>query len=185
MKSKLIEKLLKDLLCITTRETHKLPEILANNFDILGEQIVKILKGEYKKPKNDYRVLCGCFLIIWRVSRYYPIAGNKTFRKFYSLLGKGLQDKRISVKRLATLSVLNIICNLYQHYCFCKSSSIKNSFREEVDAEIRELKKTIKSSVFLENFYSLYPRQIDRQTLCEKAGIKEEVLVDVARSMLG
>lgn len=35
MKSKLREELMKDLLRIITKETHKLPEILANNFDLL------------------------------------------------------------------------------------------------------------------------------------------------------
>ena len=62
MKSQSIERLLKDLLHITTRESDKLSEVLAENFDLLDEQIVKILREEYQKPKNDYRVLCGCFL---------------------------------------------------------------------------------------------------------------------------
>jgi len=184
MKSKLREELLKDLLRIVTRETHKLPEILANNFDLFKEQIVKFIQEEYQKPKADYRLLCGCFLIIWRVSRDYPIVGDKTFRKLYPLLNKGLQDKRISIKRLATLSILNILCNIYPRYYFCKLSSNKDNLKE-VDAEIRRLKKSIKSSIFLEIFYSLYPRQVDRQTVCQKAGIKEDVLAEVARCMLG
>lgn len=49
----------------------------------------------------------------------------------------------------------------------------------------RRLKKSIKSSIFLEIFYSLYPRQVNRQTVCQKAGIKEDVLAEVARCMLG
>ena len=62
MKSQSIERLLRDLLHITTIESDKLSEVLAENFDLLDEQIVKILREEYQKPKNDYRVLCGCFL---------------------------------------------------------------------------------------------------------------------------
>ena len=44
MKSQSIERLLRDLLHITTRESDKLSEILAENFDFLDEKIVKILR---------------------------------------------------------------------------------------------------------------------------------------------
>ncbi len=184
MKLKSIEKLLKDFLRITTRDTHRLSEILADNFDLFEEQIVKILRDEYQKPKNDYKVICGCFSIILRASREYPRVEYKTFRKICPLLNKGLRDKRISVKRLAALSVLNIICNMYLEHRFCKFRSKDNKFFKFINSEIRELKRNIKSSVSLEVFYSIYPRQVDRQTVCGKSGIKEEVLVEVARSLL-
>jgi hypothetical protein len=184
VKSQSIEILLKDLLRITTKETHKLSEILADNFDFFGEQIVKILREEYQKPKNDYKALCGCFSVIWKVSQKQSRIGNKTFRNSYPLINKGLQDKRVSVKRFATLSVLNIICKIYLERRFCKLSSNEDNDKE-INAEIRELKKNIRSAVFLESFSLTHLHQMDKRTSCERAGIKEEVLVDVSRSVLG
>lgn len=180
---RLHEELLKDLLRITTKEAPKLSEVLANYFHLFKEQIVAILNDEYQKTDNDYKVLCGCFSIIWRASRHYPIVGDKTFRKLYPLLSKGLQDNRVFVKRLASIATLNILCNIYWERCFCKFSPNEDSL--EVEAEIRRLKKNVKSSIFLETFYSLYSRQVDRRALCEMAGIREEVLVEVVSSMLG
>jgi len=184
MKSQSIEILLKDLLRITTREPHKLSEILADNFDFFDEQIVKILREEYQKPKNDYRVLCGCFSVIWKTSQKYPRIGNKTFQNSYPLINKGLQDKRISIKRLATLAVLNIICKIYLERGFCKLSTSEDNDKE-INAEIEELKKNIKSAVFLESFNLAHPGKIDKRIFCEKAGIKEEFLVEVSTSVLG
>jgi hypothetical protein len=184
MKSQSIEILLKDLLRITTRENHKLPEILADNFNFFDEQIVKILREEYQKPKNDYKVLCGCFSVIWKASQKCPRIGNKTFRNSYPLINKGLLDKRVSVKRLAALSVLNIISKIYLEQKFCKLSFNEDNDKEII-AEIRELKKNIKSAVFLESFNLTHPGQLDKRLSCESAGIKEEILVEVSKSVLG
>jgi hypothetical protein len=184
MKSQSIERLLKDLLHITTRESDKLSEVLAENFDLLDEQIVKILREEYQKPKNDYRVLCGCFSVIWKVFQKYPRIGNKNLQNSYSLLNRGLLDKRISVKRFAVLCVLTIICKVYLERGFQKLSRNGNN-RKEINAEIEELKKNIKSTVFLESFNLTQPRHIDKRIACEMAGIKEEVLGEVSTSVLG
>jgi hypothetical protein len=113
MKSQSIERLLKGLLHITTRESDKLSEVLAENFSFFDEQIVKILREEYQKPKNDYRVLCGCFSVIWKAFQKYPRIGNKSLQNSYPLMNRGLLDKRISVKRFAVLCVLTIICKVY------------------------------------------------------------------------
>ena len=131
--------LIRDLLRNTTKESRTLSEILADKFDSIDEQIVRILSEEYKKPKNDYRVLCGCFSVLWQASQKYARVGNKTVQKSYPLLNKGLQDKRISVKRLATLAVLNIICRIY----FEREFSRNDDNYREIDAEIEELKKKI------------------------------------------
>jgi len=104
-----IEILLKDLLHRTTRGSNKLSETLAENFDFFDEQIINILEGEYQRSKNDWRVICGCFSVIGKASKSYPRINNRFVRKSYPLLNRGLQDKRISVKRLAIISVLNII----------------------------------------------------------------------------
>ena len=184
MKSQSIERLLKGLLHITTRESDKLSEVLAENFSFFDEQIVKILREEYQKPKNDYRVLCGCFSVIWKVFQKYPRIGNKNLQNSYSLLNRGLLDKRISVKRFAVLCVLTIICKVYLERGFQKLSRNGNSDKE-INAEIEELKKNIKSIVFLESFNLTQPRHIDKRIACEMAGIKKEVLVEVSTSMLG
>lgn len=60
IKSKLREELLKDLLRIITRETYKLPEILANNFDLFKEQIVKFIQMNTK----NQRVTIGCYVVV-------------------------------------------------------------------------------------------------------------------------
>ena len=52
MKSQSIERLLKGLLHITTRESDKLSEVLAENFDLLDEQIVKNPKRRIPKTKE-------------------------------------------------------------------------------------------------------------------------------------
>lgn len=184
MKSQSIERLLRDLLHITTRESDKLSEVLAENFDLLDEQIVKILRKEYQKPKNDYRVLCGCFSVIWKVFQKYPRIGNKSLQNSYPLMNRGLLDKRVSVKRFAVLCVLTIICKVYLERGFQKLSRNGNNDKE-INAEIEELKKNIKSTVFLESFNLTQPRHIDKRIACEMAGIKEEVLVEVSTSVLG
>jgi archaellum component FlaC len=184
MKSQSIERLLRDLLHITTRESDKLSEILAENFDFLNEQIVKILREEYQKPKNDYRVLCGCFSVIEKAFQKYPRIGSKNLQNSYPLMNRGLLDKRKSVKRFAVLCVLTIICKVYLEKRFQKLSRNGDNGKD-IDAEIEELKKNIKSKVFLESFNSTQPRQLDRRIACEMAGIKEEVLVKVATSVLG
>lgn len=53
MESKFIEILLKDLLGITTKETYRLSDVLAKNFDYLDEQIIDILK------KNTQQEIIG------------------------------------------------------------------------------------------------------------------------------
>ena len=184
MKSQSIERLLRDLLHITTIESDKLSEVLAENFDLLDEQIVKILREEYQKPKNDYRVLCGCFSVIWKAYQKYPIIGNKNLQNSYLLLNRGLLDKRISVKRFAVLCVLTIICKVYLEREFQKLSR-NGDTGKEIDSEIEELKKNIKSTVFLESFNLTQPRHIDKRIACEMAGIKEEVLVEVSTFVLG
>jgi hypothetical protein len=184
MKSESIERLLKDLLHITTRESDKLSEILAENFYFFDEQIVKILREEYQKPKNDYRVLCGCFSIIWRAFQKYPRIGNKNLQNSYSLMNRGLLDKRVSVKRFAVLCVLTIISKVYLERGFQKLSRNGDNSKE-IDAEIEELKKNIKSTVFLASFNLTHSSQFDKRIACEMAGIKEEVLVKVSTSVLG
>jgi hypothetical protein len=184
MKSQSIERLLKDLLHITTRESDKLSEVLAENFDLLDEQIVKILREEYQKPKNDHRVLCGCFSVIWQAFQKYPRIGGKSLQNSYPLMNRGLLDKRISVKRLAVLCVLTIICKVCLERGFQKLSRNGDN-RKEIDAEIEALKKNIKSAVFLESFNLTQPRHIDKRIACETAGIKEEGLVEVSKSVLG
>jgi hypothetical protein len=181
MKSQPIEMLLRDLLRITTREAHRLSEILANNFDLFDEQIVKILREEYQKPKNDWKVIRGCLSVIWKASQKYPRIGSKTFRNSYPLINRGLLDRRVSVKRLAALSVLNIICKIY----FEQLIHINEGNNKEISAEITELKKKIKSADFLESFNLMFPSKLDKRTSCESAGIKAELLVVVSKSMLG
>jgi len=181
MKSQPIEMLLRDLLRITIREPHTLSEILADNFDFLDEQIVKILREEYQKPKNDWKVICGCFSVIWKASQKYPRIGSKTFRNSYPLINKGLLDRRVSVKRLAALSVLNIICRIYLE----RLIHINEDNDKEINAEITELRKKIKSADFLESFNLMFPSKSEKRIFCESAGIKAEFLVDVSKSMLG
>ena len=181
MKSQPIEMLLRDLLRITMREPHRLSEILADNFDFFDEQIVKILREEYQKPKNDWKVICGCFSVIWKASQKYPRIGSKTFRNSYALINKGLLDRRVSVKRLAALSVLNIICRIYLE----RLIHINEDNDKEISAEITELKKKIKSADFLESFNLMFPHKLEKRIFCESAGIKAEFLVDVSKSMLG
>lgn len=144
MKPQPIETLLKDLLSITTREHRKLSEILADNFDFLDEQIMKILREEYQKPKNDSRVRCGCFSVIGEASKKYLRIGNKVFRDSYPLINKGLLDRRVSVKRLATISVLNIICRIYFEQAVYMNEHSDKESNEMINAEIKELKKNIK-----------------------------------------
>ena len=184
MKSQSIERLLRDLLHINTRESDKLSEILAENFDFLDEQIVKILREEYQKPKNDYRVLCGCFSVIEKAFQKYPRIGNKNIQNSYPLMNRGLLDKRISVKRFAVPCVLTIICRVYLERGFQKLSRNGDNGKE-IDAEIEELKKNIRSAVFLASFNLTHPSQFDKRLACEMAGIKEEVLVEVYTSVLG
>ncbi len=181
MKSQPIEMLLKDLLRITTRESHRLSEILAENFDFFNEQIVRILREEYEKPKNDWKVICGCFSVIWKASQKHPRIGDKVFRNSYPLINKGLLDKRVSVKRFAVESALNIISKIY----FEQKFHITGDNDKETNAEIRELKKNIKSVIFLEAFNLTFPRQLEKRISCESAGIKEEILVEVSKSVLG
>jgi hypothetical protein len=181
MKSQSVEILLKDLLRVATRETYKLPEILADNFDLFDEQIVKILKEEYQKPKNDYKVICGCFSVIWKASQKYPRISNKVFRNSYPLISKGLLDRRVSVKRLATLAVLGIICKIYLEWLIHGNEGNGG----EIQAEIMELKTNIKSADFLESFNSIFTHQLEKRMLCESAGIKVESLNAVSNSLLG
>ena len=186
MKSQQIEMLLKDLLSITTKEHRKLSEILAENFGSFDEQIVKILREEYQEPKNDWKVICGCFSVIGEASRKYPRIGNEVFRDGYPLINKGLLDRRVSVKRFATISVLNIICKIYLERGFIHMGEDNDKeSNKEINAEIRELKKNIKSAVFLESFDLVYPHQLDRRMLCERAGIEEESLAKISKSILG
>jgi len=173
--------LLKDLLRIATRETHKLPEILADNFNLYDKQIAKILKEEYQKPKSDYRVLCGCFSVIWGASQRYPRISYKVFRDSYHLINKGLQDRRVSVKRLATLAILGIICKIYLHWLIHANEDDGS----EITAEIAELKKNIKYADFLNSFNSLFISPLEKRIVCETAGIRVEALVTVSKSMLG
>ena len=184
MKSQPIEMLLRELLCITTREPHRLSEILADNFDFFDEQIVKILSEEYQKPKNDWKVISGCFSVIWKASQKYPRIGSKTFRNSYPLINKGLLDRRVSVKRPAALSVLNIISRIYWETRW-QSIRINEDKDKGIRAEIIELKKSIKSAVFLESFNSAFPSKLDKRLICDSAGIKEEALVKVSESILG
>jgi hypothetical protein len=184
VKSQRIEMLLRDLLRITTREPHRLSEILADNFDFFDEQIVKILSEEYLKSKNDWKVICGCFSVIWKASQKYPRLGSKTFRNSYPLINKGLQDRRVSVKRLAALSVLNIICRIYWE-ARLHSIHINEDNDKEISAEIIELRKKIRSADFLESFNLMFPSKLEKRIWCESAGIKTESLVDVSKSMLG
>jgi len=185
MKSQAIEMLLKDLLRITTREPHKLSEILAEDLDFFNEQIVKILREEYQKPKNDWKVICGCLSVIGKASQKYPRIGNKVFRSSYPLVNKGLLDRRVSVRRFATISVLNIICRIYFEWSIHMNEDSDKESNKEINAEIRELKKSIKSEVFLESFNLVFPRQIEKRAFCESAGIKEESLVKVSKFILG
>ena len=97
------------------------------------------------------------------------------------MLNKGLQDKRISVKRLAALSVLNIASRVYLERALHFNENDDN----EINAEIRELKKNIKSVVFLESFRLTFPHRLEKRLSCEDAGIKEESLLDVSESILG
>lgn len=185
MKSQSIEILLRDLLRIATREPHRLSEILADNFDFFDEQIVKILGEEYQKPKNDWKVICGCFAVIWKASQKYSRIGNKIFRNSYPLINKGLLDRRVSVKRPAVLSVLNIICKIYFEQKFHMNEDNDKEINAEIKAEIRELRKNIKSAVFLEAFNLTFPSQLEKRIFCESAGIKEEFLVEISKSVLG
>lgn len=181
MKAQRTEILLKDLFRITTRENYRLSAVLAENFDFFDEQIVKILREEYQKPKNEWKVICGCLLVIWKASQKYPRIGNKTFQNNYSLINKGLLDRRVSVKRLAALSVLTIIGKIYLE----RAIHVNGGNSKAINAEIRELKKNMKSAVFLESFKSAFPRQLERRLSCERAGVKEENLVKVSESILG
>ena len=176
MKSQPIEWLLRDLLSITTGEQRKLSEILTDNFDFFSEQIVKILREEYKKPKNDWKVICGCFSVIGKASQKYHRIGNKVFRSSYPLVNRGLLDRRVSVKQFATISILSIICGIHFERTI--------HMNEDIKAEIRELKKNTKSAVFLESFSILFPHPLDKRMFCESAGIKEESLVKVSKSIL-
>ena len=184
-----IEMLLKDLLRITARESNKLSNILAENFGIVGEELVKILKEEYRKPENDWKVISGCFCVICEASkRRAAIIGNKIFRSTYSLLNQGLLDKRVSVKRWATRAVLNIICGVYMEGKFVLLGGVRGDNIEEiaeVDEEVRELKTCIKSAVFLKSFNSIFPLQLEKRIACEYAGVKEEYLVEMSKSILG
>ena len=184
MKSQSIERLLRDLLHITTRESDKLSEILAENFDFLDEQIVKILREEYQKQKNDYRVLCGCFSVIWKAVQKYPRIGNKSLQNSYPLLNRGLLEKRKSVKRLAVLCVLTIICRVYLEKRLQELSRNGDNCKD-IDAEIEELKKNIKSTVFLASFDLTHSSKFNKRLTCEMAGIKEEILVEVSTFVLG
>ena len=181
MNAQNVEILLKDLLRITTRETYKLSEVLARNFNFFNETIIKILKEEYQKPKNDWKVLCGCFSVIWKASQGRPIIGDEIFRNSYPLINKGLLDKRISVRRLASLCVLNIICRIYMERAF----HINDDNDKEINEEIKELGKNIKSNVFLKSFTSAFPRRLERRLTCESAGIKADSLVEVSKYLLG
>jgi hypothetical protein len=181
MKSQQIEILLKDLLHITTRESYRLSEILAENFDFFKDQIVRILREEYEKPKNDWRIVCGCFSVIWQASQKHSRIGDKIFQNSYPLINKGLLDRRDSVKRLAVESALNIICKIYLE----KILPIKEDNNKEIKREIRELKKNIKSVVFLEAFNLIFPKQLEKRIACESAGIKEEFLIEASESVLG
>ena len=125
-------------------------------------------------------MLCGCFSVIWKAYQKYPIIGNKNLQNSYLLLNRGLLDKRISVKRFAVLCVLTI----YLEREFQKLSR-NGDTGKEIDSEIEELKKNIKSTVFLESFNLTQPRHIDKRIACEMAGIKEEVLVEVSTFVLG
>jgi len=177
--------LLRDLLSIIPKENRKLSDILADDFGFLDEQIVKILREEYQKPKNDWKVICGCFSVIGEASRKYPRIGNKVFQSSYPLLSKGLLDRRVSVKRFATISVLNIICKIHLEKAVYMNEDSDKVSNKEINAEIRKLRKNVKSEVFLESFNLLFPRQIDRRAFCGSAGTNAEFLVEVSQSILG
>jgi hypothetical protein len=59
-----IEILLRNLLSITTTKSDRLSEVITDHFNFFGKQVIKILKEEYQRPKNDWRILCGCLLVI-------------------------------------------------------------------------------------------------------------------------
>jgi hypothetical protein len=96
-------------------------------------------------------------------------------------LRKARAARRVSVKRLAALSVLNIICRIYLE----RLIHINEDNDKEISAEIIELKKKIKSANFLESFNLMFPRKLEKRMLCESVGIKAEFLVDISKSMLG
>ncbi len=134
---------------------------------------MKIPREEYQKQKNDYRVLCGCFSVIW-----------KAFQNSYPLLNRGLLDKRKSVKRFAVLCVLVIICKVYLEKRF-QELSRNGDNGKDIDVEIEELKKNIKFTVFLASLDLTRPSQFDKRLACEMAVMKEEILVKVSSSVLG
>jgi len=183
MKPQQTEMLLKDLLRITTIKSDRLSEVLGDDFGFLNRQIVKILREQYQEPRNDWKVICGCFSVIGEASKRYPRIGSKIFRASYPLINKGLLDRRVSVKRFAVLSVLSMIGKIHNERQLLRLGDKDDG--NEIDAEIRELKKSIRSGVFLESFDLVYPNRLDGRMLCEGAGIKEESLVEVSKSMLG
>lgn len=154
------------------------------NFDFLDEQTVKILREEYQKHKNDYRVLCGCFSVIWKAFQKYPRIGNKSLQNSYPLLNRGLLDKRKFVKKFAVLCVLAIICKVYSEKRF-QELSRNGDNGKDIDVEIEELKKNIKFTVFSASLDLTHPSQFDNRLACEMAGMKEEILVEVSPSVLG
>lgn len=77
MKSQAFEILPKDLLKITIKESYKLQEVLTENFNSLDASMLKVPREEYQKPKNDWRIISGCFSVISKFSEKYPkIAGS-------------------------------------------------------------------------------------------------------------
>jgi len=165
----------------------KLSEVLAEHFNFFGKRVIKILKEEYRKPKNDYKIICGCLLVIGNAARRYIRTNTKIVRESYPLLNKSLQDKRTSIKRCATIAVLNIIGQIYLEQSIYEmkiNGKVNNNEIKKISIEIRELKKNIKSKLFLESFNSLFTHQLERRLHCEIAGIKPEILEKISKSLL-
>jgi len=176
-----IEILLKDLLSITKIRSDKLPEVMTNNFNFFYKEIIELLRREYHKPKNNWRILCGCFLVIGNASKKHLRINDQNVRKVYPLLAKGFEDSRISIRRQATICVLNILGQIHLE----RTISMNDRPMKEINEEITELKKSIKSNVFLESFNSLFKNELSKRVYCEEAGIKKENLREISLSILG